>query len=147
MWEFRFGACRGSPHLYLFSTQHAHFHGPHTYEWVCTTNSLWVQSNKGAFLYQLFEHCEFHSLISCHWLREIPNKPPLTCPHLHTRLKCWHEWTRAHKRDIPWHGEKGLLSHRGSLLHWNATDMFHRGIEGVLTNRARGTSQSLKEDH
>lgn len=74
-----------------------HFHSRHTFK----TKSVWAQSNKRAFLCQLFKHCDFHSMITNHWQKKkksIPNEPPLrthiyirgsnagTAEHTHTRM-------------------------------------------------------------
>ena len=160
LWMWPNGACKESPNLYLFSAGY-------TFSWptgVRKTKSYWllVQSNQRV----IFPPA--HSLITCHWPTEIPGKPPLhahiyvrgsnvgmnentharTRAHTHTHTHT-HTLTHTHttNHDIPWHSENGVLSHWGSLPHWNATDWFHGGIERVLTHRAGGETQSLKKDH
>lgn len=42
------------------------------------------------------QHCEFHSMITNHWLKKYSEWSTFAYTHLHKRLKCWHSWTHTH---------------------------------------------------
>lgn len=93
---------------------------------------------KLSFLHQLMKQRMFHFLIT--W-QKCRDKTPL---NTNIYIRSSNSGTEC---SIRWHSAIGGLSLWSSLPHWNATGWFHSGIEKALTQRAGGTSRSLKEDH